>query len=109
MFERPCEPDEIIIKEGDNGNYFYIILKGVFDIYIKNASKPPASSESSDENDEFKEFGHKVTEYRDKGFFGELALLYNQPRSATIISKQKGTQIKINRLDSSILVFCFVF
>jgi cAMP-dependent protein kinase regulator len=91
MFERTCGPDEVIIKEGDNGNYFYIIVKGVFDIYIKNASKSAALSESIDKNDdEFKQFGQKVTEYKDKGFFGELALLYNQPRSATIISKQDG-------------------
>ena len=27
----------------------------------------------------------KVTEYKDQGYFGELALLYDQPRSATIV------------------------
>ena len=73
MFERRCGKDEVIIKEGDDGNYFYVIHKGRFEILQKG------------KNDVL-----KLGEYNNSGFFGELALLYNQPRSASVISLEEG-------------------
>jgi cAMP-dependent protein kinase regulator len=57
MFERRCDDNETIIKEGDNGNYFYVILNGRFKVFKENKY---------------------ITEYNNTGYFGELALLYNQ-------------------------------
>ena len=34
--------------------------------------------------------GKRVGAYNDSGFFGELALMYNQPRAATIIATSPG-------------------
>ena len=59
MFERKCGENETIIKEGDNGNYFYVILNGMYKVF--KADK-------------------YVIEYNNTGYFGELALLYNQVR-----------------------------
>lgn len=59
MFERKCGENETIIKEGDNGNYFYVILNGMYKVF---------------KADNF------VVEYNNTGYFGELALLYNQVR-----------------------------
>ena len=35
MFERKTVEDERIIEQGDDGDNFYVIDKGVFDIYVK--------------------------------------------------------------------------
>ncbi|KAL3308865.1 cAMP-dependent protein kinase type II-beta regulatory subunit, partial [Cichlidogyrus casuarinus] len=69
MFERTVEKDETVIKQGDDGDNFYIIEKGIFDI-IKD--------------------DQKVASYDNRGSFGELALMYNCPRAATIIAKSEG-------------------
>lgn len=66
MFERVCQRDEIIISQGDEGNYFYVIIHGSFDIYVRSPGANPDS------------LGKKVNQLKDKGYFGELALLYNQ-------------------------------
>lgn len=54
-----------IIKQGDEGDYFYIIEVGTVDFYV-NGSKVSSSGPGSS--------------------FGELALMYNSPRAATAIA-----------------------
>lgn len=63
MFERKVKKDEIIIKQGDEGDNFYVVDDGGFDIFV---------------NDK------KVVEIGAGGSFGELALMYNTPRAATV-------------------------
>jgi len=59
---------ENVIEQGDVGDFFYIVKSGDFDIFIRKGEEAPK-----------KVFQAGV------GFaFGELALLYNAPRSATI-------------------------
>ena len=72
MFERKCTRNEEIIREGDNGNYFYVILSGTYEAFIKNL---PIAKENIENNEKY---GYKVREYKDAGYFGELALLYDQ-------------------------------
>lgn len=57
--------DTVIIQQGDEGDFFYIIETGTVDFYVNNA-KVNSSSEGSS--------------------FGELALMYNSPRAATAIA-----------------------
>ncbi|CAF1092715.1 unnamed protein product [Didymodactylos carnosus] len=75
MYEKDVKQGEVIIKQGDDGDNFYVIDEGIFDIYV---SKQPDQTPV------------KVGEYGNKGSFGELALMYNQPRSATIIAATNG-------------------
>ena len=70
MFQRNCTKEETIIRQGDSGYYFYIILDGCYEIFIKDRS---CQSNQLDQRPDT-----KYTEYIDKGFFGELSLLYNQ-------------------------------
>lgn len=74
MERRPVEEGEVIIKQGDDGDYFYLIDKGKFNAYIED----PQGNEVL------------VMEYEDDGFFGELALLHNQPRAATVKAASEG-------------------
>ena len=70
-----------IIKEGDNGDVFYILQEG----------KAYASKQINEG-----EKPQKVYDYQPGGFFGELALLKNAPRAASIIAE---TDCKLLSLD----------
>ena len=80
MFEKKVEPGETLIRQGDDGDNFYVIQTGTYDVYVK----------SGDSN-------KKVHEFVNRGSFGELALMYNMPCSATVISKTSGTIWAMNR------------
>jgi len=73
MFERRVIKDELIIRQGDEGDNVYIIEKGEYDVFINDGDRENC-----------------VATLRDRGYFGELALLYNCPRNATIIAKTSG-------------------
>jgi len=59
MFERKVSQGEVVIRQGDQGDNFYVVDEGVFDIFVN---------------------GKKVVEIAAGGSFGELALMYNTPR-----------------------------
>ena len=69
MFEKKVESGEFLIKEGDDGDFFYIIEEGKY-----NAMK---EDKETNEN-------KVVFTYVNEGNFGELALLYNMPRAASV-------------------------
>lgn len=73
MVEKSVEPQEIVIKQGDEGNYFYVIDFGVFEAFVI-------------------ENGNEVITnvYENEGSFGELALMYNRPRAATVRARTAG-------------------
>lgn len=56
--------DNIIIQ-GEDGDNFYVINNGDVDVFVN---------------------GQKVTSISEGGSFGELALIYNQPRAATVVA-----------------------
>ena len=67
MWAKSYSGGDTIMKQGvDEGDFFYVIESGTFDIYVDN-NLVTTRSESSDE-----------------AYFGELALLYNTPRAATV-------------------------
>ena len=70
MDEKKVKSGELIIKQGDEGDYFYVVDSGDYDVFI-----------DKDGTD------IKVHTFKDSGMFGELALMYNCPRNATIYAK----------------------
>ncbi|XP_071242355.1 cAMP-dependent protein kinase type II-beta regulatory subunit-like [Salvelinus alpinus] len=81
MFEMPVEAGEHIIDQDDDGDNFYVIERGTFDILMK-----------ADRVERV------VGSYDNQGSFGELALMYNTPRAATIIATSAGALWCMDRL-----------
>jgi len=80
------QANEEIIRQGDQGDFFYIIVEGTASVLIR----PPDQLLSPT----FK----KVATLGPSAYFGELALLFDKPRAATIIANEK---VKCVRLDRS--------
>lgn len=81
MFERKVVPNEDVIIQGDDGDNFYVIESGLYDVFVK-----------SGEGDM-----KKVFTFENQGSFGELALMYNMPRSATVKASTPGTLWAMDR------------
>ncbi|XP_077292919.1 cAMP-dependent protein kinase type II regulatory subunit isoform X1 [Arctopsyche grandis] len=81
MFEKRVEPDDYIIKQGDDGDNFYVIESGKYNVFVKG--------DSGEER--------KVHAYDGAGSFGELALMYNMPRAATVQAITPGALWAMDR------------
>ncbi|ERF72456.1 hypothetical protein EPUS_07913 [Endocarpon pusillum Z07020] len=80
--EKPIPAANIkIISQGDSGDFFYVVEKGEFDVYIH----PSGSIQPGPDG-----MGKKVATIGPSGGFGELALMYDAPRAATVVSASKG-------------------
>ncbi|KAJ6636099.1 cAMP-dependent protein kinase type I regulatory subunit [Pseudolycoriella hygida] len=75
MFPVNCAPGESIIKQGDEGDNFYVIDQGEVEVFVNS---------------------ELVTTIGEGGSFGELALIYGTPRAATVRAK---TDVKLWGLD----------
>ena len=64
---------------GDDGQHFFVVRSGEFGVYLKQVGDTPM---------------HK---YKPGGSFGELALLYNKPRAATIKCRSVGVLYQLDR------------
>jgi cAMP-dependent protein kinase regulator len=91
LVEKPIPAKDIkVITQGDAGDYFYVVEKGNFDIYNhpSGAVQPGADG-----------LGTKVGSTGPGGSFGELALMYNAPRAATVLSTDaKSTLWALDRI-----------
>ncbi|EFN81960.1 cAMP-dependent protein kinase type II regulatory subunit [Harpegnathos saltator] len=81
MFEKTIQPGEFIIRQGDDGDNFYVIERGKFEVYVKD----PTGVDTL------------IHTYDNRGAFGELALLYNMPRAATVKAITPGTLWAMDR------------
>lgn len=88
MFERKVAPDEHVIRQGDDGDNFYVIESGSYDVTVRGESSPAEVAEAEGDNNASTE--RRVHRFEGKGSFGELALMYNVPRSATVTAVTSG-------------------
>ncbi|RDA92509.1 hypothetical protein CP533_4203 [Ophiocordyceps camponoti-saundersi (nom. inval.)] len=78
MVEKPVPAKGIkVINQGDAGDFFYVVEKGSFDVHVNPAGVIQPGPDG---------MGAKVGNIEAGGSFGELALMYNAPRAATVIS-----------------------
>ncbi len=68
--------NDIIFNKGDEGDCLYVIYSGLCEVYDK---------------------GHLLATLEEKDFFGDLALLDPEPRSATVKAKTKVALLKIDQ------------
>lgn len=108
MYLRKVRQGEILIRQGDFGDYFYVVENGSFDIFVRKKSqsshpqqKPPTTDKSSSSSSDGRIAEGNSVHAQENGFdfgnnqkvaargrgqtFGELALMYNAPRAATVI------------------------
>lgn len=81
MFERKVTEGELVIKQGDDGDNFYVIESGKFHALVGEPGQEPKH----------------IHTYENSGSFGELALLYNMPRAATIKAASEGSLWAMDR------------
>ncbi|KAI0892140.1 camp-dependent protein kinase regulatory subunit [Annulohypoxylon nitens] len=83
--EKPIPAKDIkVITQGDAGDYFYVVEKGSFDVYVNHSGALQPGPDG---------MGDKVSNIQAGGSFGELALMYNAPRAATVISAEAGCNL----------------
>jgi cAMP-dependent protein kinase regulator len=78
-----------VISQGDQGDYFYVVEKGNFDIFVNPSGKLENGPDG---------LGNKVTTVGPGGSFGELALMYNAPRAATVVSTESSMLWALDRV-----------
>ncbi|KAG1502177.1 hypothetical protein G6F47_002473 [Rhizopus delemar] len=81
MIEMEVEQGKDIIEQGAVGDYFYVVDSGTFDCFITKDGQT-----------------NKVTSYETGGSFGELGLMYNAPRAATITATSDAKVWALDRV-----------
>ncbi|KAJ1676972.1 hypothetical protein EV182_007145, partial [Spiromyces aspiralis] len=82
MEEKRVKAGEDVIVQGGFGDFFYIVEHGTFDIFVSKDGKKP----------------EQVASVSDGGSFGELALMYNAPRAATVHARTDATLWALDRI-----------
>ena len=75
----------VVIHQGDVGDFFYVVEEGNFDFYIRKGGNQQG-------------LGDKVGNVGPGGSFGELALMYNAPRAASVVSSSPGVLWALDRI-----------
>lgn len=80
--------DEFIFREGESGNEVYIILSGKVGVYL----------------DSFSDYPIKISEMGPGELFGEMSVLEDQPRSASIVAAKETIVLEINKANFELFI-----
>lgn len=90
MEELKVNEGEVVIEQGQEGDYFYVIDSGKFNVYKRDNGADPSTAENDG-------LGKQVFQYETGGSFGELALMYSVPRAATVRASTPGILWRTDR------------
>ena len=80
----PVKKGEVVIRQGDAGDWFYVVDAGEFAVTLSQAGKQV-----------------EILKYTTQGgtnpCFGELALMYSKPRAATVTAAKDGVLWAMDR------------
>jgi len=89
MEVKTFEPSSTVIKQGDDGAELFLVGEGTLDCFKVMKKGEEAT---------------KLKEYEPGDAFGELALLYNAPRAATITAKTEAVLYSLDRDTFNLIV-----
>ena len=110
MRELRVVKNEVVIRQGDVGEYFYVVESGLLHCFIRPEPLPPAWLSAGNiattvsPEDKFvqpkyhPEFGRMVQECKPGSSFGELALMYGHPRAASVLAIETSTLWSLDRI-----------
>ena len=104
MQEIRVNAKEVVIRQGDVGEYFYVVEQGLLHCYIRPepvfnyGQQHPNSPEKFLAPGYHPEYGKQVAECKEGSSFGELALMYGHPRAATVMAIQPSTLWSLDRI-----------
>ena len=102
--------NQVVIRQGDVGEYFYVVESGLLHCFIRpeplpiawlSAGNIAATVSSEDKFIQPKyhpEFGRQVQECKPGSSFGELALMYGHPRAASVLAIENSTLWSLDRI-----------
>lgn len=90
MEELKVNEGELVIEQGQEGDFFYVIDSGKFNVYKRDNGVDPSTAENDG-------LGKQVFQYETGGSFGELALMYSVPRAATVRASTPGILWRTDR------------
>eukprot|EP00736_Rhodelphis_marinus_P002926 Rmarinus@m.26781 len=80
MFRLEVNAGDVVFRQGDNGDLFYVATSGKYDIIVTREGQSKV-----------------VASVSEGGSFGELALMYNAPRAATVKAVADGVLFAADR------------
>ncbi|KAG2485550.1 hypothetical protein HYH03_015717 [Edaphochlamys debaryana] len=86
LFERyPVKAGDVVVRQSEPGDYFYVVESGQYDVFVQAGMDPPLLVHTYSSAS-----GQPAS-------FGELALLYNKPRAATVMARTDGLLYRLHR------------
>ena len=82
MMVHEADAGEAVVRQGDPGDLFYLIRSGTVDVVV---------DESGSEK--------KVAELRQGQYFGEAALITDEPRNASVVAREKSVFYALGKAD----------
>ena len=82
MMVHEAEPGDVVIRQGDPGELFYLIRSGVVDVLVDDGAEQK-----------------KVAQLKKGQYFGEAALITDEPRNATIVASEKTVLYALGKSD----------